>query len=109
MPILFVLALAAVYVLGVAGVVFAGSIVGPERGSSQSLEERLALVRTTEDARRDAPPDERVPARPRRRANASRSRPRVVESIVRAFTPVLDQRMRSDVAASRSVRPARSD
>jgi hypothetical protein len=116
MPILLISSLAVVYVLGIAGVVFVGSnIGGPARDRSRraplesttprSLDERLALVRTTAATNQHLLPGAHVATRSRRLANATRARRRVVESIVRAFTPVLDQRTRSDVAASGPVRP----
>jgi hypothetical protein len=42
------LALVGVYVLGIAGVVVSGSIVGPTRVEPRDLETRLALVRSTD-------------------------------------------------------------
>jgi hypothetical protein len=50
MPTILFLALAGVYVLGVAGVVVSGSIVEPAPDVPGSLEERLAGVRATTSA-----------------------------------------------------------
>ncbi len=114
MSALLFLALVGVYALGVAGVVVAGSLPGARPSSNAGsraddgpdLDERLAVVRET------ATPDGTIiagrPRRPRRRANTAALRRRAVESIARAFTPVVTRRMRSDVATSGSFRSARA-
>jgi hypothetical protein len=111
------LALVAVYVVGVAGVVAAGTIVESRPEDPRDLDDRLALIRETTAPGTIIAPHPRHSRRARRvrrprsshrRADASRSLYRAVESIARAFTPVVSQRMRSDVATSGSLRSARS-
>jgi hypothetical protein len=101
------LALGGVYLLGIAGVVVAGSIVeSPPPKDPVGLEERLAAVR--EAARPTGTIIARRRRRRRHRADAAGSFHRAVESITRAFTPVVTRRMSSDVATSGSLRSARS-
>jgi hypothetical protein len=103
MTALLFFALVGVFVLGIAGVVIAGSLVGEGEAEPLSLEDRLALVRTT------APPEGLIVSRRSRRgADAAQSLHRVLESIAGAFAPVVARRMRSDGAASRSLRSART-
>jgi hypothetical protein len=101
-----------VYVLGVAGVVVAGTIVEPRPDDSHGLEDRLVLARET-----TAPHGTIIARHPRysrhqpgkhHRADAARSLHGAIESVTRAFTPVVTRRMRSDVATSGSLRSARS-
>jgi hypothetical protein len=105
-------ALVGVYVLGIAGVVVAGSIVESPPRDPRGLDDRLALIRETTTptgtiiARR--PRHTRRPRGTRRRANTARSLHGAIESITCAFTPVVTRRMRSDVATSGSLRSARS-
>jgi hypothetical protein len=105
-PLLF-LALAGVYVLGVAGVVAAGSMPGSIVKSAPvaaaDLEERLAAIRSEPVAERFL-----MARQSRRRDDAMKSLHRVVESLERAFTPVTARRTRSDVAAPGSLRATRS-
>jgi hypothetical protein len=100
---LLCLALVGVYAVGVAGVVVAGSLPGSRAHTGTDLDERLAVVRETA-----TPEDTIIAHRPRRRADTRAPRRGAVESIARAFAPVVPRRMRSDVAASGSFRSARS-
>jgi hypothetical protein len=100
---LLLLALVGVYVLGIAGVVVAGSIVESPAKEAVGLDERLAAVRETA-----APEGTIIAGRPRRRADTAAPLRGAIESIARAFTPVVTRRMRSDVATSGSLRSARS-
>ncbi len=107
MSALFLLALGGIYLLGIAGVVVAGSIVeSTPPNDPGGLDERLAAVREV------AAPHGTIIARrrrrSRRRADTARSSHGAIESIARAFTPVVTRRMRSDVATSGSLRSARS-
>jgi hypothetical protein len=105
-------ALVGVYLLGIAGVVAAGSNVESRPANSRGLENRLALVRETTTpndtiiARR--PHHTRRPRGSGHRADTAPSLHGAIESIARAFTPVVTRRMRSDVATSGSLRSARS-
>jgi hypothetical protein len=93
-------ALVGVYVLGIAGVVAAGSIVESPPDDPGGLEDRLARVRENVE------PEGTIIARRSRRADAGTARRGAVESIARAFTPVGTRRMRSDVATSGPLRSA---
>ena len=103
MSALLVFALGGIYLLGIAGVVVAGSIVESPPTDPGGLDERLAAV--SEAA---APEGTIIARRPRRRADTAGSLHRAIESLARAFTPVVARRMRSDVATSGSFRSARS-
>jgi hypothetical protein len=93
-----------VYVLGVAGVVAAGSLVGSRPEKPRDLEQRLARVRETA-----SPQDTIIASRPRRprRRDAFVSQSVAVESLARVFRPVASRRTRIDVATGSS-RSARS-
>jgi hypothetical protein len=54
-PATLFLALATVYLVGVVGIVVAGSFVGEPDEVPVGLDERLAMVRATEPARRRTP------------------------------------------------------
>ena len=100
------LALGGIYLLGIAGVVVAGSIVESTTKDPGALDERLAAIRET--ARPEDTIIARRPRRLRRRADAAGPFHGAVESVARAFMPVVTRRTRSDVATSGSLRSARS-
>jgi hypothetical protein len=95
-------ALVGVYVLGIAGVVVAGSIVESVPVDPGDLDDRLARVRE------NAEPAGTIIARRSGHADAAKSWRAAIESIACAFTPVGTRRMRSDVATSGSLRSVRS-